>query len=213
MEKAECPDCRRKFDTSDAMNQHKNDKHLKQEVAVVRKPKLTFGKILMYGIIVFVIAGIGYLLVWALTGSLSPSTGIGPSGSTHIHMDFKVYTNGNAIDFSQGKYQKSHLNQRVHLEGGDGDLIHVHATGVTMGFFLKSLGISFDRNCLTLDTDEKYCDGGDGSLKFYVNDKPSDDWENYVLRNLDKLLVSYGNDSEEQIKQQLSSITDKARRT
>lgn len=212
MEKVECPECKKKFDTTDAMNQHKNDKHLKpQATAVARKPKLTSGKILTYGTILFVIAGIGYLFFWALTGSLSPSTGIGPAGSTHIHQDFKVYINGNPIDFSQGKYQKPHLNAKVHLEGWDGDLIHKHATGVTMGFFLKSVSISFDKNCLAIDTGENYCNDGDSTLKFYINGKPNPEWENYDLKDGDKILVSYGNESEDEVKQQLSSITDKAK--
>ncbi|MBI4009728.1 MAG: MoaD/ThiS family protein [Candidatus Aenigmarchaeota archaeon] len=211
MEKAECPECGKNFDTSDAMKQHRNDKHAKQEATVVvRKPKLTFGKVLTYGIILLVVVGIGYALIWALT---APSTGIGAPGSTHIHQDFKVYVSGNAIDFSLGKYQKPHLNAHVHLEGGDGDLIHVHATGVTMEFFLKSLGIKFEKDCLTMDTGDKYCNEGDKALKFYVNSKPSSEWEKYVLKDGDKILVSYGNESEDQITQQLSSVTDKAKRT
>jgi len=211
MEKVECPDCGRKFDTADAMKQHRNDKHVKHEAAiVVKKPKLTFGKILTYGIIFLIIFGVGYALVWALT-TPSGSGGIGAPGSTHIHQDFKVHISDKAIDFSQGKYQKPHINQHVHLEGGDGDVVHVHATGVDVGFFLKSLGISFDKNCLTMDTDEKYCSDSDKTLKFYVNGKPNGQWENYVLKNLDKFLISYGNESEEQIKQQLASITDKAK--
>jgi len=211
MEKVDCPDCGRKFDTPDAMKQHRNDKHLKQEVAVVRKSKLSFGKILTYGIVLLVIIGIGYALVWALT-TPSESSSIGPAGSTHIHQDWKMYINSNAIDFSQGKYQKPHLNAKVHMEGGDGDMIHVHATGATMEFFLNSLGIKFDKDCLTIDTGDKYCNDVDKSLKFYVSGKPNDEWENYVLKNLDKILVSYGNESEEQIKQQLASVTDKAGR-
>jgi len=211
MEKVECPDCGKKFDTSDAMNQHRNDKHLKQQATVVvKKPKLAIGKILTYGIIIFVIAGVGYALIWAITGS-SSNTGLGSPGSTHIHQDLKMYINGEAIDFSQSKYQKPHVNAHVHMEGGDGDIIHKHTTGVTMGFFLKSILITFDRNCLTIDTGEKYCNDGDKTLKFYVNGKPNADWEKYDLKDLDKFLISYGSESDEAIQQQLSSITDKAK--
>ena len=209
MEKVECPECRRKFDASDAMNQHRNDKHKKQETAVVKKPEFTFGKVLTYATILFATGGVVALLVWALT---APSTGMGPVGSTHTHQDFKVYISSNSIDFSQGKYQKPHLNTHVHLEGGDGDLIHKHSTGVTIGFFFKSVSISFDRNCLVLDTGEKYCNG-ERTLKFYVNGKPNDSWEEYDLQDGDKILVSYGNESEEAITQQLASITDKSKNT
>jgi len=208
MEKSECPDCGKKFDASDAMKQHRNDKHLKQEVAVVKKPKLTIGKILTYGIIFLVVIVIGSVLIWALT---APSVGTGPIGSTHTHMDFKVYIEGKTIDFSQGKYQKPHINQHVHLEGGDGDLIHKHATGVTMGFFFKSLGMTFDKNCLATDTGDKYCNDGGKTLKFYANGITNDQLGNYDLKDGDKILVSYGNESEDEIKVQLASITDKAK--
>ncbi len=209
MEKVECPDCQKKFDTPDAMKQHRNDVHSKHEpTTAVKRSKWSIGKILTYGIIILIIVGAGALLVWALTAQ---SSGIGAVGSTHIHQDWKMYINGNSVDFSVSKYQKPHINQQVHLEGGDGDVIHVHATGITTGLFLKSIGIKFDKNCLVMDTGEQYCSSGDKTLKFYVNGKPNDEWEKYVLRNLDKILISYGNESENAIKQQLASITDKAK--
>lgn len=213
MEKVECPDCGRKFNTKEAMVQHKTDKHAKHEPSVaVRKPKITFGKILTYTIIIFVIAGVGYTLIWALTSSSNPG-GLGTPGSTHIHMDWKMYINGKPIDFSVSKYQKPHINQHVHMEGGNGDVIHVHATGVTMGFFLNSIVLKLDKDCLLMDTGESYCNSGDKTLKFYVNGKPNSELDKYILKNLDKILVSYGNDSEDVIKQQLASITDKAKQT
>ena len=213
MEKFECGDCGRKFDTRDSLDQHRKDKHLQQQSAVVKKSKLSLGKILTFGIIILVVVGLGAVLFWALTASTSSTTGLGAPGSTHIHMDWKVYLNGKAVDVSIPKYQKPHINQYTHMEGGDGNLIHVHATGATFGFFLNSIGLKLDSSCLTMDTGEKYCNEGNKTLKFYLNGKANDQWDKYLLKNLDKILISYGNESEDQIKQQLATITDKAKNT
>ncbi|MFQ5763201.1 MAG: protein-disulfide isomerase, partial [Candidatus Bathyarchaeia archaeon] len=75
--------------------------------------------------------------------------GLGTVGSTHEHASFKVYVNGELIDFSQGKYQLK--SRYVHVEGNVGDILHVHATGVKLGFFFETLGMKFTSSCLTLD--------------------------------------------------------------
>ena len=64
-------------------------------------------------------------------------------------------------------------------------------------------------NCL--ENKEKFCNDGNKKLKFSVNGKESNEFENYVFKKLDKILISYGNDSEEEIKNQLASITNFAK--
>lgn len=135
---------------------------------------------------------------------------IGPVGSTHIHQDFKVYLDGNAIDFSQQKYQVR--APYVHVEDNDGDVIHVHATGVTMGMFLESVGMKLTQNCFSTDQGTNYCNGNNKTLKFYVNNVSTTESSSYLLRDLDKILISYGgNRDETAIQQQLASITDKSK--
>jgi len=134
--------------------------------------------------------------------------GVGSIGSTHEHADFKVYINGNTIDFSQQKYQVA--SPYIHVEDGNGNLIHVHATGETIGFFFDTLGMKFNSTCFVLDTGEEFCNQDDRTLKFYVNDFTNNDFEKYLLKDLDQILISYGNETEEQIQSQLDSITDDA---
>ena len=40
------------------------------------------------------------------------------------------------------------------------------------------------------------------------NGKESNEFENCVFKDLDKILISYGNENEEQIKNQINSITN-----
>ncbi len=134
---------------------------------------------------------------------------IGPLGGTHIHADFKVYIDGHAIDFAKRDYMVK--APYVHIEGMNGDVIHVHATGVTIGEFFRTLGMKFGAQCFTLNKKQKYCTGDSKTLKFYVNGEPNDLYDDYLIGDQDKILISYGNDMPEEIEKQLSSITDYAR--
>ncbi|MBI4143557.1 hypothetical protein HY487_01590 [Candidatus Woesearchaeota archaeon] len=134
-------------------------------------------------------------------------SGIGPLRSTHLHADIKVYINGKTIDFSQRKYQLA--SRFIHFEDGIGDVMHIHATGHTLGHLFKSLGIDFNSNCVAFEGQE-YCNNGDKKLKFYVNGKLNSQFDNYVIRDLDKYLISYGDENESGIQKQLSSITNLA---
>lgn len=140
---------------------------------------------------------------------LSILSGIGPLGSTHQHADVKVYISGKAVDFSQRKYQIT--TSFIHFEDGIGDVVHTHATGLTLGHLFKSLGGDLSNNCLVFEG-QSYCNGSDKTLKFYVNGQPSSEFGYRVIHDLDKYLVSYGNENNAEIQKQMDSITNLAPR-
>ena len=213
-----CDQCEKEFKTQQGLDQHKADKHSmsshekkelkkqrEEEHKVEINKKIKGKKMKKWAIVAVVIialVGIGYVVAT----SIPASSGIvvGPPGSTHIHHDIKVYVNGRAIDFSQARYQ---LRSRVvHFEGGDGSVLHTHATGMTLGYALDTMGIQLN-DCLTVDG-TKYCNEGNKTLKVYVNSQPADNASEYLMRDLDKILVSYGS---EPVEAQLASITDFAK--
>ena len=153
------------------------------------------------------------ILTFFLVGC-SEKTGLGPYGSTHNHIDFKVYVLGNQINFDLPQYQV--MEDLTHVENNDGGVIHVHATGMTLGYFFKSLGFGLGE-CFTLDTGNQYCDLGRATLKVYVKNQA--DWEqiydstDYIIQDLDKILVTYGPEDKEEIRQQQDSVSDKAKDT
>ena len=134
-------------------------------------------------------------------------SGIGPLGSTHQHADVKVYINGKAIDFSQRKYQLT--TSFIHFEEGIGDVIHTHAAGLTIDHLFNSVGIKLSSDCILFES-KNYCNDGDKTLKFYVNGKPNNEFNNRVIQDLDKYLISYGDETEEELQQQLDSIANLA---
>ncbi|MBI2148920.1 hypothetical protein HYU23_04520 [Candidatus Woesearchaeota archaeon] len=147
---------------------------------------------------------------------------IGDLGSQHIHADWKIYINGQQLDFTGKDHMTrmksgSSVSSFIHVDSGapapekTGDVIHMHAKGIPLWIFFESLGMKFNNDCLVLDTGEKYCNNKEKSLKFYVNSQSNNQYENYVFNDLDKILISYGDETEEEIQQQLSAITDYAK--
>ncbi|MBI4177268.1 MAG: C2H2-type zinc finger protein [Candidatus Aenigmarchaeota archaeon] len=204
MEEHKCDKCEKTFDSSDALNQHKEAKH-KTGVVEKAKPATDKTKLLIYALIL----AVGAAAVYVLTSSVSSGPRIGSVGSTHEHVDFKVYIEGVPVDFAMPKYQLK--AQYAHVEGGVGGVIHKHATGVTFRDFLKTVNIDIGKQCVRMDDGNNYCNEGGKTLKFYLNGKLSDKIETYELHDLDKALVSYGNETAEQVEGQLSTITDLAR--
>lgn len=176
---------------------------------------------LIVGIVVAV--GAGYGAYWYVTSQPSQSGSssslsslsapIGPLGSIHIHADLAVFLDGDEITPLQPKYYVR--NQFVHVEAGvgPGTVIHMHATNVPLGFFLRSLGMNFNNECFRLDNGKEYCNEGDKSLKMFVK-HAGGQWEQnrqfhtYVFQDLDKILITYGNETDNQIQLQEDSVTD-----
>ena len=131
----------------------------------------------------------------------------------HEHADFAVYLNGKKFDFTQSKYQSSETKQldpEAHLHDGNGTVTHKHRQGVTLGHFFKSIGMDFTNECFALDSKESFCNSDDKKLKFYVNGQPNIEFGKYEFADLDRVLISYGNENEAMIAVQQSSIADDA---
>jgi len=162
-------------------------------------------QLIFIGIIAAVAAVIAYG-VYSYIQSPPRTANFGAVGSTHEHAAFRLFINGQAVDFSQPKYQLK--SQYVHLEGGDGDTIHKHATGVDIGFLFETMGMKFTNVCFTMDDGTKYCNEGNNTLKFFVNGVRNNAYDKYVLKDNDRILISYGSEEQQQIDEQLKAVED-----
>ncbi|MBI4450846.1 hypothetical protein HY642_02640 [Candidatus Woesearchaeota archaeon] len=149
--------------------------------------------------------------------SMDTNAKIGALGTQHIHADWRVYVDGKVVDFSdyahmQRMQEGKSVSSFIHVDSGSpepektGDVLHMHATGVPLKLFFESLGMKFDKDCLTISASDKYCTDDRNALKFYVNGKPQNPYGDYVFKDLDKILISYG-PKEDEVSQQLASIT------
>lgn len=154
--------------------------------------------------------------------NMGSNSKIGVLGSQHIHADWKIYINGKPLELSDKSHMERMRNNMpvssfIHVDSGapapekTGDVIHMHATGVPLWIFFKSIGIDFNKDCITLENNQKFCNDGNKNLKFFINGKENNEFENYAFNDLDKILISYGDESEEEIKNQFYSITDFAK--
>ena len=129
---------------------------------------------------------------------------IGPWASTHEHPVLLIFLNGNVLELSKSEYMIR--ARRVHIEGMDGAILHKHATGITIGHFLETLGMSLDENCFVDDKQNRYCTDEERTLQFYVNGDPNGEFNNYVIRDADRVLVTYGTDDAVSLSGQLDIL-------
>ena len=127
----------------------------------------------------------------------------GVLGSAHVHAAFAVKLNGTKLDFSDNKYQVK--SRFMHVENGDGDTLHRHATGVPIAEFFRSIKMNVTDSCFTNDNGTKYCSNGKENLEFYVNGNKTKSIADYVFNDDDRILIVYG-DSPIQVNQDLDQL-------
>ena len=121
----------------------------------------------------------------------------------------KIHYQGDKFDFSLPNYQIK--SSWIHFENQDGDTIHRHASGVTLGYLFDTLNIGLDDKCYRFPDGRNFCtvedkEGDEYSLKFYINHEKVKDISDYVINDGDRILISYGNESQEKINDQLLEL-------
>jgi hypothetical protein len=157
-------------------------------------------------IIPAIIAVIAVAAISAIIFSLQPKSisNYGPVGSAHEHAAFLVKLDGVPIDFSQSKYQvKSRL---IHVENNDGSTLHRHATDVPFVEFLKSVDMDIRNGCFMGDDTREYCDTADKKLRYFVNGTETGSISDYVPNENDRILVIYGDENDNEIKQEIDAL-------
>lgn len=130
--------------------------------------------------------------------------GAGALGDEHVHASVLVRIFGDKFDFSGPAFQIK--NSYIHFEGQDGTTIHRHATGVTTGYLFETMGIDVDEECYIFPDGRQFCTNEDYSLKYYVNGQQVTSITEYVFEDQDRILITYGNESPEEIEDYLIEL-------
>lgn len=117
---------------------------------------------------------------------------------------FAIFTNGVFRVFTAAMYHN--LSADVFIQSDNPNIVHVKKSGITWDDFFKTLPFKLTRDCLTTGTKETFCTNNNGELRFYLNAEKDPDALDKQINNGDKLLVSYGNEDEKQIQNQLQQI-------
>jgi hypothetical protein len=182
-----------------------DDKKKKSYFDITRKKRIKNLKTIILPIIAAIVIIAGISIYISSQNALSVA-GFGPLGSAHQHAAFLVKVNGQNIDFSQPQYQVQ--TDYIHVENGDGTTLHRHATNVTFVDFLKSVKMDIDKknNCLAFTNGTEYCDDDNNKLRTFINGNSTESISDYILNDNDRLLVIYGNETNEQIANALDEL-------
>ena len=130
----------------------------------------------------------------------------GVLGSEHSHAAILVKIFGDSFDFSAPAYQIK--SSWIHFEGRDGGTIHKHATGVTTGYLFETLALGLDDQCFVFQDGRSFCTNDDYSLNFFVNDKQVSDIRDLEISEDDRILITYGAETPEEIESQLLELNN-----
>ena len=128
----------------------------------------------------------------------------GRLGDEHEHASLLVRIFGDKFNFAVPSYQIK--SPWIHFEDSDGTTIHRHASGVTLGYLFANINIGIDNECYIFPDGRQFCTNEDYSLKYYINHKNVKDINDYVLKEGDRILLTYGSETPEQIEEQLMEL-------
>jgi len=131
-------------------------------------------------------------------------SGAGKLGGEHEHASLLVRVFGDKLDFSSPAYQIK--SSWIHFEDSDGTTIYRHSSGVTLGYLFDSMGFTVNDECFAFPDGREFCTNEDYSLKYYINHRSVDNIYDYVLEDDDRILISFGPETPEEIEEQLIEL-------
>jgi hypothetical protein len=130
--------------------------------------------------------------------------GAGKLGDEHVHSSLLVRIFGDKFEFGVPSYQIK--SSWIHFEDSDGTTIHRHSSGVTLGYLFDSINIGIDNKCYIFPDGRQFCTNEDYSLKYFINHKRVNDINDYIFEDGDRILISFGSETPEQIEEQLIEL-------
>ena len=88
-------------------------------------------------------------------------------GDDHQHASILVKIFGDKFDFSHSDYQIK--SSWIHFESGDGNTIHRHSKGITLGYLFETVNLRLSSDCFVFPSERELCTNENHSLKFYIN--------------------------------------------
>jgi hypothetical protein len=161
-----------------------------------------------------VVSALGVAVYFSLPPPQAPE-------SVHEHANFLVFVNGQQLNFSQEKYMEEETackihdkganltdKEKAHLHGLIGWVAHKHSSDATWGLLFRNMGMTFDSTCFVSDS-ASYCNNATHELRMFVNGLENRLYDKMPIRDMDRVLVTFGPRGEN-VAEQLASIPDDA---
>ena len=187
---------------------HREERREKREDFVAKrtqqKRKNTLLAVGILGLIGLVVGYASFAFVTMGTDTPGAPPGAGKLGDEHEHASLLVRIFGDKFDFSATTYQIN--SSWIHFEESDGNTIHRHSSGVTLDYLFGTLGLDIDEDCYIFGDGRQFCTNEDYSLKYFINGDSVNDINDYVIQDDDRILISYGSETEDQIADQMNEL-------
>jgi len=178
----------------------------REDFAVKRSREKRKNALIAAGVFGLIAVIVGYSAYTFITQPGAPGTprGAGTLGDEHEHVSILVRIFGDKFDFSGPAFQIK--SSWMHFEGRDGNTLHRHSSGITMGYLFETLGIDLTSECFIFPDGRDFCNNEEYSLKIFINHEPVPSILDYVGNEGDKILISYGDETREQLDEQLEEL-------
>jgi hypothetical protein len=187
---------------------HREERREKREDFVVKrshqKRKNTLLAVGILGLIGIIIGYASFTFITMDSNAPGTPPGAGKLGDEHEHASMLVRIFGDKFDFSATTYQIK--SSWIHFEESDGNTIHRHSSGITLGYLFETLSIGIDENCYVFSDGRQFCTNEDYSLKYFINGDSVNSINDHVVQDDDRILISYGGETKEQITEQLNEL-------
>lgn len=137
----------------------------------------------------------------------------------HYHANFAVFVDGERLPFERftfyeeieacGSNGATSPKIRAHMHDQVNHVVHVHDNGATWGHFFANLGMTNGDTVFKTDTDT-YVEDEDTQIRFLLNGEEVETTANRTIEDLDVLLISVGNPTEDVLQKQYSQIEQDA---
>jgi len=187
---------------------HREERREKREDFVAKRTqqrrKNTLLAVGILGLIGLIVGYASFTFVTMGTDTPGAPPGAGKLGDEHEHASLLVRIFGDKFDFSATTYQIK--SSWIHFEESDGNTIHRHSSGVTLDYLFGTLGLDIDEDCYIFGDGRQFCTNEDYSLKYFINGDSVNDINDYVIQDDDRILISYGSETEDQIADQMNEL-------
>ena len=187
---------------------HREERREKREDFVAKrshqKRKSTLLAVGILGLIGLIVGYASFTFVTTPVGAPGSPPGAGMLGDEHEHASVLVRIFGDKFDFAATTYQIK--SSWIHFEESDGNTVHRHSSGVTLDYLFETLSIEIDEDCYIFTDGRQFCTNEDYSLKYFINGDSVNSINDYVVQNDDRILISYGGETEEQVIAQLNEL-------
>lgn len=119
---------------------------------------------------------------------------------------------GDEFTFYSPNYQMK--APQIHFADGNSNSFHRYHEDGTMQLLFNSMDVKISDLCYVFPDERAFCTNEDYSLKYFINDKLVSDIRNYIIQDNDRILITFGGETDKKISElylsELNSIKIKS---